>query len=180
MLSCDEYATPWAFLQVWDDEPWTVDTSGSDQPEGWQYTRGMPHVPGHPCNQLPELPGLRWSSSEVLGSLVRRRRWQRVRRKRKQRVRKKTDLINPFLTTTAQPRFIARITASNGDVLSIWRPSAPGTKMILGDVVMQGNHPPDKMTIVDPAKVLKSRSEEQREWVKRVGLFQSVWDNGKV
>lgn len=52
--------------------------------------------------------------------------------------------------------------------------------MILGDVVMQGNHPPDKMTIVDPAKVLKSRSEEQREWVKRVGLFQSVWDNGKV
>jgi hypothetical protein len=52
--------------------------------------------------------------------------------------------------------------------------------MILGDVMMKGNHPPDKMTIVDPAKVLKSRSDEQHEWVKRAGLFQSVWDNGKV
>ena len=52
--------------------------------------------------------------------------------------------------------------------------------MILGDVMMTGNHPPDKMTIVDPAKVLKARSEEQREWVKRASLFQSIWDNGKV
>ena len=101
-------------------------------------------------------------------------------RKRKQRIRKKTDLINPFLSTTVQPKFIARITASNGDVLSVWRPRVPGTKMILGDVVMNGNYPPDKMTIVDPTKVLKSRSEEQRQWVRRAGLFKSVWDNGKV
>lgn len=168
-------------VQVWDDDPWTVDTSGSDEVEGWQYTRGIPHVPGHPCNNLPELPGVcTWSASEVVGSLVRRRTWQRVRRKRKQRIRKKTDLVNPFLTTTVQPVFIARITASNGDVLSIWRPRVPGTKMILGDVVMREKYPPDKMTIVDPAKVQKARSEDQREWVKRVGKFQSVWDNGKV
>ena len=52
--------------------------------------------------------------------------------------------------------------------------------MILGDVVMKEKFPPDKMTIVDPAKVQKARSEEQREWVKRVARFQSVWDNGKV
>ena len=111
---------------------------------------------------------------------MRRRTWQRVRRKRKPRIRKKTDLINPFLTTTERPTFIARITATNGDVLSIWRPQVPGTKMILGDVMMKGNLPPDKMTIVDPAKVLKSRSEDQREWIKRAVRFQSVWDNGKV
>ena len=52
--------------------------------------------------------------------------------------------------------------------------------MILGDVIMEGNKPPEKMTVVDPAKVLNSRSEVQREWVKRAALFKSVWDNGKV
>lgn len=116
----------------------------------------------------------------MFGSLVRRRTWQRVRRKRKKHIRKKSDLVNPFFTTTAQPKFIARITTSNGDVVSIWRPQVPGTKMILGDVVMKGNNPPEKMTVVDPAKVLNSRSEVQREWVKRAAIFKSVWDNGKV
>ena len=36
------------------------------------------------------------------------------------------------------------------------------------------------MVAVDPIKVLNSRSEIQREWVKRVFSFNSVWDNGKV
>ena len=101
---------------AWDDEPWTVDNSGSMEHGGWQYTRGVPHVPGHSCNHLPELPGLGWSAEKgMIPSLVRRRTWQRVRRKRKKRIRKKSDLVNPFFTTTAQPRFIARITTSNGD-----------------------------------------------------------------
>ena len=164
----------------WSDDPWKVDSEGSQEEEGWQYSKGIPHIPGHPCNNLPELPGLGWSPSNVLGSLVRRRTWQRVRRKRPKRVRKNTDLANPFFTTTALPRFVARITTENNEVLSIWRPNVPGTKMILGDIIIEGDKPPSKMVAVDPIKVQNSRSEIQREWVKRVFSFNSVWDNGKV
>lgn len=139
----------------------------------------MPHVPGHPRNNLPELPGIRWSKSSGMGTLVRRRTWQRERRKRQLRIRK-ADGVNPFICITAQPTFIARFTANNGDVLSVWRPRVLGSSLIMGDVVTKGNLPPDKMTAVDHAKVLNSRSENFRESVKRVTLFRPVWNNGKV
>jgi hypothetical protein len=168
----------------WSDDPWKVDRSGSEEEEGWQYAKGIPHIPGHPCNNMPELPGLGWSPSKAFGSLVRRRTWQRTRKKRAKRVRKNTDLANPFFTTTQLPRFVARIATgtkdSPGPILSVWRPVVAGTKMILGDIVVEGDKPPEKMVAVDPVKVLNSRSEIQREWVKRVFSFNSVWDNGKV
>lgn len=164
----------------WADEPWQVDKSLSTEEEGWQYTRGTPHVPGHPANRMPEVPGTGWSPQESFGALVRRRVWQRARRKVKRRMRKNTDLANPFFTTTAAPRFVARITTTAGEVLSIWRPVVPGSKMILGDCVMEGEQPPEKMVAVDPLKIAHARSAIQREWVQRVVSFKSVWDNGKV
>eukprot|EP01043_Picozoa_sp_COSAG02_P055238 COSAG02_NODE_6375_length_3615_cov_1.820250_1_plen_1148_part_10 len=168
----------------WTEDPWKVDTSVSEEEEGWQYAKGVPHIPGHPCNNLPELPGLGWSPSKSFGSLVRKRTWQRTRRKRPKRVRKNTDLANPFFTTSQLPRFVARVTTGTlekpGPVLSIWRPVVAGSKMILGDILVEGDKPPETMVAVDPAKVQNSRSEIQREWVQRVFSFNSVWDNGKV
>ena len=168
----------------WSEDPWTVDTSVSEEEEGWQYAKGVPHIAGHPCNNLPVLPGLGWSPSKSFGSLVRKRTWQRVRRKRPKRVRKNTDLANPFFTTSQLPRFVARIATGTpekpGPVLSIWRPVVAGSKMILGDILIEGDKPPETMVAVDPAKVQNSRSEIQREWVQRVFSFNSVWDNGKV
>lgn len=168
----------------WTEDPWKVDTSVSEEEEGWQYAKGVPHIPGHPCNNLPELPGLGWSPSKSFGSLVRKRTWYRIRRKRPKRVRRNTDLANPFFTTSELPQFVARITTGTaekpGPVLSIWRPVVAGSKMILGDVLIEGDDPPANIVAVDPAKVQSSRSEIQREWVQRVFAFNSVWDNGKV
>lgn len=115
----------------WADAAWSVDFTGSKDPDGWQYARALPVLLG-------------WQPESFIGNLVRRRKWIRVRNKIKARSgAHSSDSIPliPIFVTSRKCSFIGKFTTTSGVVLNIWRPTVPPSHRILGDCISAGDDP---------------------------------------
>ena len=115
----------------WADAAWSVDCTGSKDPDGWQYARALPVLLG-------------WQPESFIGNLVRRRKWIRVRNKIKARSgAQSSDSIPlvPIFVASRKCSFIGKFTTTSGVVLNIWRPTVPPSHRILGDCISAGDDP---------------------------------------
>lgn len=154
----------------WADAAWSLDRSGSKDPDGWQFARGLPALLG-------------WSSESFIGNLVRRRKWIRVRKKIKVRPRganANSSVLNSIFVTTRKCTFIGKFKTTSGVVMNIWRPIVPPNYRILGDCISAGEEPPSSFVSIDMDKVANSRPAFMQHWTQEVTQFAKVWSNGSV
>lgn len=115
----------------WADPAWSLDRTGSKDPDGWQYARGLPVLLG-------------WQPESFIGNLVRRRKWIRVRNKIQVRSGNQganSLTLNSIFVTSRKCSFIGKFTSTSGVVLNIWRPVVPPSHRILGDCISAGEDP---------------------------------------